>query len=163
MPKPKKKLSEDDALAPTPLQTEVIGRLAKAMKEAKVSQRELSRLSGVAQSTISLILRGEMVPGIDHLTRMESALGLDYAFLLVGAVRPGSKPRAARMLGVTRVETFLREHPEIPNGVAHELDDWVRDSEIGQSLGFDDEFLEAASRFLSEQLARAKAKNVPRK
>lgn len=49
--------------------------LLTARREAKISQKELSRRSGVQQSEISKIERGEVVPQITTMTRLLVPLG----------------------------------------------------------------------------------------
>lgn len=49
--------------------------LRKARRRAGLSQRELARLTGVAQPTVARIERGQEVPRIDTLARLLQACG----------------------------------------------------------------------------------------
>ncbi|MFF4408523.1 helix-turn-helix domain-containing protein [Streptomyces sp. NPDC001407] len=56
---------------------EVARRLKAAMDQQRISQRTLARLCAVAQATISRTLRGEVLPDLGTLAKLEAALGVD--------------------------------------------------------------------------------------
>ena len=62
----------------------------QARRAAGLSQRELSRQSGVAQSAIARIERGQQVPRTDTLERLLTACGFE---LRLGPVRGGGVDR----------------------------------------------------------------------
>jgi transcriptional regulator with XRE-family HTH domain len=62
-----------------------------ARRAAGLSQRELSRKSGVAQSAIARIERGQQVPRVDTLERLLAACGFD---LRMGPARGGGVDRS---------------------------------------------------------------------
>jgi len=62
-----------------------------ARRAAGLSQRELSRRSGVAQSAIARIERGQQMPRSDTLERLLAACGFE---LRVGPVRGGGVDRS---------------------------------------------------------------------
>ena len=57
-------------------------RLKKLRKERRISQVELSNMSGVAQQTISNIERGRNEPSADSLRMLAVALGVSVSELL---------------------------------------------------------------------------------
>lgn len=63
----------------------------QARRAAALSQRELSRRSGVAQSAIARIERGQQVPRTDTLERLLTACGFE---LRLGPVRGGGVDRS---------------------------------------------------------------------
>jgi ribosome-binding protein aMBF1 (putative translation factor) len=58
------------------------GELLTARRHAKISQKELSRRSGVQQAEISKIERGEVVPQITTMTRLLAPLGRRLAVVV---------------------------------------------------------------------------------
>lgn len=69
--------------------TTVGGRVAYYRDRAKLSQAELSRATGVPQSTISLIEAGGSSPRVDTLQLLAPGLGVTVAELLGEAVPGG--------------------------------------------------------------------------
>lgn len=63
-------------------QTNVSVRIRAARKDRGVSQRELARALGVAQSTLSRIERGERRVSVDRLVAIARALGVRPADML---------------------------------------------------------------------------------
>jgi transcriptional regulator with XRE-family HTH domain len=63
------------------------GRLKQLRQERSLSQWDLARLSGVAQSNISLIEANRVSPSIETLSRLAEALNVPLADLV-------SEPRA---------------------------------------------------------------------
>jgi len=61
-----------------------------ARRAAGVSQRELARKSGVAQSAVARIERGQQIPRTDTLERLLTACGFE---LQLGPVRGGGVDR----------------------------------------------------------------------
>ncbi|WP_137743319.1 helix-turn-helix domain-containing protein [Robertmurraya siralis] len=55
---------------------EITGKLLAARQRKEISQRELSRMTGVAQKTISRIESGIDVPTIETLGKLAHALGM---------------------------------------------------------------------------------------
>lgn len=53
-----------------------------AMKERGINQKELSRLTGITESSISRYLKGERTPRIDIIVNFAKALDLDINTLL---------------------------------------------------------------------------------
>ncbi len=66
----------------------------QARRAAGLSQRELSRLSGVAQSAIARVERGQQVPRTDTLEKLLAACGFE---LRLGPVRGGGVDRSLTM------------------------------------------------------------------
>lgn len=62
---------------------EIVGKLIAARDRKKVSQRQLSKLSGVPQKTISRIENGIDVPKLKTLFKLADALGLQLELSLV--------------------------------------------------------------------------------
>lgn len=62
---------------------EITGKLIAMRDRFKISQRELSRLSGVPQKTISRIESGIDIPKISTLMKLANALGLELQVSLV--------------------------------------------------------------------------------
>ncbi|HER2025525.1 helix-turn-helix transcriptional regulator [Bacillus infantis] len=62
---------------------EIVGELMAARDRKKVSQRQLSKLSGIPQKTISRIENGMDVPKLKTLFKLADALGLQVEFSLV--------------------------------------------------------------------------------
>lgn len=60
--------------------TEYKDTLAALLKEKKISQRELARLSGLDESTISLYMSGSRTPNLKNHIRLCEALGVDLNF-----------------------------------------------------------------------------------
>lgn len=54
--------------------------LAEARRNSGLSQNDLARLSGVAQSTITRIEKGEMDPSISTVEKLLSPLGMSISF-----------------------------------------------------------------------------------
>lgn len=83
-------------------QTTRIGRLIRTAREAKgISTKELARRSGLIDTTIGRIERGETaMPSQDALIDLANALDLDLADLYVAAryMHPGTLPTFAPYL-----------------------------------------------------------------
>lgn len=62
---------------------EIVGNLLAARTEKKVSQRELSKLSGIPQKTISRIENGIDIPKLKTLITLANALGFQLEVSLV--------------------------------------------------------------------------------
>jgi len=62
---------------------EIVGKLMAARDRKKVSQRELSKLSGIPQKTISRIENGIDVPKLKTLFKLADALDLQLELSLV--------------------------------------------------------------------------------
>ncbi|RYI30561.1 XRE family transcriptional regulator [Bacillus infantis] len=60
---------------------EIVGELMAAKDRKGISQRELSRLSGVAQKTISRIENGIDVPTLETLGKLANALGMSVVLV----------------------------------------------------------------------------------
>lgn len=53
-----------------------------AMAQKGISQKELAKISGVAESTISLIMSGKRSPNISTLGKLAAALDISYPQLI---------------------------------------------------------------------------------
>lgn len=73
-------LDEDPLLF---ISLEIVGKLMAARDRKKISQRELSRLSGIPQKTISRIESGKDVPKLPTLIKLANALDLKLELALV--------------------------------------------------------------------------------
>lgn len=62
---------------------EIVGKLMAARDRKKISQRELSRLSGIPQKTISRIENGKDVPKLPTLIKLANSLDLQLELALV--------------------------------------------------------------------------------
>lgn len=60
---------------------EIVGELMAIRDRKKISQRELSKISGVAQKTISRIENGVDTPTIETLGKLAYALGAKIALV----------------------------------------------------------------------------------
>ncbi|PLR72270.1 helix-turn-helix domain-containing protein [Bacillus sp. UMB0728] len=60
---------------------EIVGELMAAKDRKGISQRELSRLSGVAQKTISRMENGIDVPTLETLGKLANALGMSIVLV----------------------------------------------------------------------------------
>lgn len=60
---------------------EIVGKLMAARDRKKISQRELSNLSGVPQKTISRIENGIDIPKIPTLIKLANELGLEISLV----------------------------------------------------------------------------------
>jgi transcriptional regulator with XRE-family HTH domain len=60
---------------------EIIGKLMAARDRKKMSQRELSKLTGIPQKTISRIENGLDVPKISTIIKIASALDLELTMI----------------------------------------------------------------------------------
>ena len=60
---------------------EIVGKLMAARDRKQLSQRELSKLSGVPQKTISRIENGIDIPKIPTLLKLASVLGLEISLV----------------------------------------------------------------------------------
>ena len=60
---------------------EIVGKLMAARDRKSISQRELSRISGIPQKTISRIENGIDIPKIPTLLKLAYALGLELALI----------------------------------------------------------------------------------
>ena len=59
-----------------------IERLRQSMKDNEVNAKELSRRTGLSESTISRILAGQVVPRQNSFQKMADALHVDFVWLL---------------------------------------------------------------------------------
>lgn len=75
--------------------------LRRLMEQRGWSQPELSRRSGVSQTYIGKILRGESVPTVDKVEALAAAFKLDALELMR---EPGTRPEL-----IERFERFLLE------------------------------------------------------
>ena len=73
----------------------MINRLKETRKSLGLSQYQLARLSGLAQSTISHIERGAYIPTIDSAYKIASVLGVRVEELFVPEARELPKPYIA--------------------------------------------------------------------
>lgn len=60
------------------------GRITGFRRDAGLSQRELAKKSGVAQSTISAAERGKRTPDLDTLRALAASMGVTALDLLNG-------------------------------------------------------------------------------
>ncbi|HDR4557476.1 XRE family transcriptional regulator [Bacillus thuringiensis] len=60
---------------------EIVGKLMAARDRKGISQRELSRLSGVPQKTISRIENGIDIPKIPTLIKLANILGFEISLI----------------------------------------------------------------------------------
>lgn len=60
---------------------EIVGKLMATRDRKNISQRELSRLSGVPQKTISRIENGLDIPKIQTLLKLANVLGLELSLV----------------------------------------------------------------------------------
>jgi len=59
------------------------GRNLKALlTDARMSQKELSKLTGISESTISRYIAGEMMPTLKSIANIMEALDCDYEDLV---------------------------------------------------------------------------------
>jgi transcriptional regulator with XRE-family HTH domain len=64
-------------------------RLQEVVKIRRISQRELGRWAGLGSSHISMIWRGERIPGVDVAAKLARVLGVSLDWL---ADMPGREP-----------------------------------------------------------------------
>jgi transcriptional regulator with XRE-family HTH domain len=68
-------------------------RLRKERKKAGLTQGELARMSGVPQSSISKMERGDLLrPTFDTLDKLAKALGRRGRFVQPGDIKPRPQP-----------------------------------------------------------------------
>ncbi|TDQ41042.1 helix-turn-helix domain-containing protein [Aureibacillus halotolerans] len=60
---------------------EIVGKLMAARDRQKLSQRALSKKSGIPQKTISRIETGKDIPQLKTLLKLASALGLELTMI----------------------------------------------------------------------------------
>lgn len=60
---------------------EIVGKLMAARDRKDLSQRELSKITGIPQKTISRIENGKDVPKLSTLIKIASALGLELTMI----------------------------------------------------------------------------------
>ena len=77
------------------LYRQMVNRLKEVRKRLGLSQYQLARLSGLAQSTISHIERGAYIPTIDSAYKIAAALGVRVEELFVPEARELPKPYRA--------------------------------------------------------------------
>ena len=77
------------------LYRQMINRLREMRKSLGLSQYQLARLSGLAQSTISHIERGAFIPTIDSAYKIAAVLGVRVEELFVPEPRELPKPYRA--------------------------------------------------------------------
>src|SRR4051812_9054554 len=97
------------------------------------TQTALARKSGVTQSTIGRILRGEVDPQSDNLERLAHAFGLTYSSLAAMAegrdsgdgaannLQPGQIPRCVPLLSLAQAGRRADVYPEHFEGIT----DWI--------------------------------------
>src|SRR6201996_8206015 len=96
------------------------------------TQTALARISGVAQSTIGRILRGEVDPQSDNLERLAKSFGMTYSTLAAIAegdhtgmgstenLQPGGPPRRVPLLSFVQAGRFAESLYEEPRDT-----DWI--------------------------------------
>jgi SOS-response transcriptional repressor LexA len=107
------------------------------------TQTALARKSGVAQSTIGRILRGEVNPQSENLERLAMSFGMSYSTLAAiaegdesvsGAVenlQPGRMPRRVPLLSLAQAGRFAESaYPNIPGDAT----DWIECPKKRQGL-----------------------------
>lgn len=60
---------------------EIVGKLMAARYRKQISQRELSRRTGIAQKTISRIENGIDIPELSTIFKLSEALGLEISLV----------------------------------------------------------------------------------
>lgn len=61
----------------------VVGEnIKKAMDQASISQNQLAKKAGIAQATLSAIIRSTKSPSVDTIIRIASALDTKVSFLI---------------------------------------------------------------------------------
>jgi transcriptional regulator with XRE-family HTH domain len=94
----------EHTLAPWPLGT----RLTALRNQAQLSQRELSRLAGVAPTYVRLCEAGaRREPCVDHVARLALVLGASLDWLVLGRGAPPT-PQAVRLAVVRAEQSALR-------------------------------------------------------
>lgn len=91
----------------SPLQPLIV-ELARARREAKVSQRALGTKIGLAQSHVSKIERGAVDPQLSNLLEIARALGLELMLVpkrLLPTVRALARP-GVREAGVEQLPAY---------------------------------------------------------
>ena len=73
----------------------MINRMKELRKGSGLSQYQLARLSGLAQSTVSHIERGAFIPTIDSAYKIAAVLGVRVEELFVPEPRELPKPYRA--------------------------------------------------------------------
>jgi len=58
----------------------IVFRLSEIAKDRGISQKDISKESGLPQKTVSLILTGKSVPNLDRLCRIADAIGVRIVF-----------------------------------------------------------------------------------
>ena len=58
----------------------ISSRLSEIAKDRGISQKAISKESGLPQKTVSLILTGKSVPNLDRLCRIADAVGVLIIF-----------------------------------------------------------------------------------
>lgn len=90
-----------------------ISTLYRALKDAGISQRQISHRTGQSQSEVSEILAGRRVKGYDVLVRIADGLGIprERMGLSYGAAGPpGTYPEEATVAEPDEAEKMLRRH-----------------------------------------------------
>ena len=59
-------------------------RTKELMNQKELSQKDLSKMSGVSEPSLSRYLRGEIVPRMDVVVNVAKALGVSQNYLLGG-------------------------------------------------------------------------------
>ncbi len=70
-----KQLCTPEEMMENRIQVELMSALVEARKEKGISQRELEELSGVAQSAIARMEKGNVNPTLDTLVKILTPLG----------------------------------------------------------------------------------------
>ncbi len=64
--------------------TEFANRTKRLMAEKNINQKELSKMSGISESTICRYLKGKKTPRLDIVINVSKALGVNENYLLGG-------------------------------------------------------------------------------
>ena len=117
----------------TPGWSRAIARLMASSRNLR-TQTALAKKSGVAQSTIGRILRGEVTPQSDNLERLAKAFGMSYSTLatiaegdesgdaLAENLQPGKIPRRVPLLSLAQAGRFAESvYPDHPGDIT----DWI--------------------------------------
>jgi transcriptional regulator with XRE-family HTH domain len=91
---------------------EEIGKIIeKKRKQKRLSQRELSYLSGIPQTTISSVERGIKMPGIDTLYALSEALGITVDEILIKAGLMPDEKENKREAGFYELWGIMKQMP----------------------------------------------------
>jgi len=81
------------------------------MAEKSVTQKELAKVTGISESSISRYLSGELEPRMDILSNISHALGVTASYLIGEDDKPnvGQSPFAETLCVVTRNKSKLSD------------------------------------------------------